>query len=147
MPVLVGKYLNKIDQKNRIFVPAKHRDILGSFFYINSSSERECIDCYSEQEFNKRYMKVLNNDGKYVSDYDLAMDFFAEANDVAVDSQGRITIPQELIEKAGITEVALVIGKGDHIEIWDKATWEAYYTDASNNFEEVAENLSDLIND
>ena len=37
--------------------------------------------------------------------------------------------------------------KISNIEIWDKATWETYYTDASNNFEEVAETLNELFND
>ena len=67
------------------------------------------------------------------------------ASDCTLDNQGRIQIPSFLSRMVNITKECIIIGANDHIEIWDKATWDAYYLDASENFEEVAENLSDLL--
>ena len=68
------------------------------------------------------------------------------ATECTLDSQGRIQIPSFLSKPVNIVKECVVIGANDHIEIWDKTTWENYYLEASNNFEEVAENLSDLLN-
>ena len=68
------------------------------------------------------------------------------ATECTLDNQGRIQIPSFLSKPVNITKECVVIGATDHIEIWDKDTWDTYYIDASNNFEEVAENLTDLLN-
>ena len=68
------------------------------------------------------------------------------ATECTLDNQGRIPIPAFLAKPVNITKECEIIGANDHIEIWDKETWDNYYVDASNNFEEVAENLSELLN-
>ena len=68
------------------------------------------------------------------------------ATECTLDNQGRIPIPAFLAKPVNITKECVIIGANDHIEIWDKETWDNYYVDASNNFEEVAENLSELLN-
>ena len=56
----------------------------------------------------------------------LSMWYLAYAADVTADSQGRINIPQPLLEKAKIEKEALVVGMGDHVEIWNPALFAAY---------------------
>ena len=58
------------------------------------------------------------------------------------DKQGRINLPANLIKEASISKECVVVGVLDHIEIWGKEAWDAYYEDASSSLEEVAENLS-----
>ena len=55
---------------------------------------------------------------------DLKRFFFAFANEVIVDKQGRIVIPANLRESAGLSKEAMIIGASSHIEIWDKQRWE-----------------------
>ena len=62
-----------------------------------------------------------------------------------MDNQGRILIPSNLSTPLNIKKECVIVGANDHIEIWDKNAWENYFEEANANFEEVAENLSDLL--
>ncbi|MBR2577657.1 MAG: division/cell wall cluster transcriptional repressor MraZ, partial [Erysipelotrichaceae bacterium] len=70
----------------------------------------------------------------------------SNATECTLDNQGRILIPGNLAEPVGIKKECVIVGANDHIEIWDKETWDSYFEEASKSFEEVAENLSDLLN-
>ncbi len=70
--------------------------------------------------------------------------FFAGAVDTAPDKQGRFIIPQYLKDYAGIKRETVVIGVSNRIEIWDKKSWQAYYENSSESFEQVAENMLNL---
>ena len=69
----------------------------------------------------------------------------ANACECTLDNQGRILIPANLSGSVNIAKECVVVGANSHVEIWDKATWNAYMDDASENFEDIAESLSDLI--
>jgi MraZ protein len=60
--------------------------------------------------------------------------FFASARETEVDPQGRIKIPQELIDHAGLDRDVVLIGVSDRIEIWAKEKWEEYYSKADTSF-------------
>ena len=75
-----------------------------------------------------------------------------------LDNKGRIIIPSKFREELhssfiltrgplGIKKECVIVGANDHIEIWNKETWDEYLLEANANFEEVAENLSDLLED
>ena len=59
---------------------------------------------------------------------------FSGADEHRPDAQGRITIPAELREYANLTKECVVSGSGEYLEIWNKATWEAYDADTDENF-------------
>ena len=71
----------------------------------------------------------------------------ARACECSLDNQGRIAIPQFLAKPVNIEKECVVVGANDHIEIWDKKTWEAYYAEASESYEDVAEELSELMSE
>ncbi len=131
MLMLAGKYYNKLDQKNRMFVPAKFREALGQEFYLTLSKNKDYIQCYSEAEFTKKYEnEIENNTGEYLSDEDARISLFSDTETVSVDSQGRITIPPELAEKIGLKDTALVTGMGNFVAVWNAEVFEARRTRA-----------------
>ena len=69
----------------------------------------------------------------------------SRATECTLDNQGRIQIPSFLSKSVNIEKECAIIGVNDHIEIWDQKTWNSYYDEASANFEEVAEEISDLL--
>ena len=65
--------------------------------------------------------------------------FFAQAEGVEADSQGRFRVPPTLFEQAGLKDEVVLIGVRDHIEIWDVERWDAYFAAKQENYDQIAE--------
>ena len=144
--MFIGEYQHNLDAKGRIIIPSKFRDELHTTFILNKGLDG-CLAIYSLNQWEKMIEQIskLPSTKKDARLYTRMI--ASTATECSLDNQGRIQIPSFLSIPANLTKECVVIGANDHIEIWDKATWDAYYLDASNSFEEVAENLSELIND
>ena len=144
--MFIGEYRHNLDAKGRIIVPSKFRDELHTTFILTRGLDG-CLTIYSLKQWEKLFEEVdkLPTTKKAARQYVRMLT--STATECTLDNQGRIQIPSFLSKPVNITKECVVVGANDHIEIWDKSTWETYYTDASNSFEEVAENLSELIND
>lgn len=128
MQYFIGSYEHNVDPKNRLFVPAKFRDGLTGTFNISvfRSKEFPCIQCFREDKFQPYVEQVIESEPDINLQRRLQIWYLGFASDVTVDSQGRINIPQKLLDKAKIEKEALIIGMGNHVEIWNPALFEAY---------------------
>ena len=70
--------------------------------------------------------------------------FFAGATECEVDKQGRILIPQNLREYAGLEKDIYIIGVSTRVEVWDKDKWENYSGDENVSSEKIAEKMAML---
>lgn len=70
--------------------------------------------------------------------------FFSGAIEVEIDKQGRINIPAKLREYAHLEKDCTVIGVSNRIEIWNRQTWNDFYDESEDSFEEIAEDLIDF---
>jgi len=61
-----------------------------------------------------------------------------------LDKQGRINIPQTLLDYAKIEKECRIVGVSDRIEIWSNEKWEAFADEAAENFEDIAETMIDF---
>ena len=143
--MFIGEYQHNLDSKGRIIVPSKFREELHTTFILTRGLDG-CLTIYSLKQWEKLFEEVnkLPTTKKAARQYVRMLT--STATECTLDSQGRIQVPQFLSKPVNITKECVVIGANDHIEIWDKNAWENYYVDASNSFEEVAENLSELLN-
>ncbi len=143
--MFIGEYSHNLDSKGRIIIPAKFRDELHSTFILTRGFDG-CLTIYSLEQWNKLFEEInkLPTTKKAAREYIRML--AGNAGECTLDNQGRIQIPTYLSGPVGITKECSIIGVNDHVEIWDKETWRNYYDMASENFEEVAENLNDLIN-
>jgi MraZ protein len=66
---------------------------------------------------------------------------FASASDEVPDKQGRITVPQQLRDYAGLSRECTVIGANTRVEIWDSAAWDTYLAEQEQPFSDVAEEV------
>lgn len=142
--MFIGEYYHNLDAKGRIIIPAKFRDELNGTFILTRGLDG-CLTIYSTEKWEKIFEEInkLPETRKATRQYIRMLT--ANACECTLDNQGRILIPGNLSNSVNITKECVVVGANSHVEIWDKATWNAYMDDASENFEDIAESLSDLI--
>lgn len=117
--MFMGTYYNSIDSKNRMIVPSKHRDRLGGRCVITKGID-SCLYIYSVSEWEKKVMKFSKLPESDIYVREAMRRFFADAVECEFDKQGRIVIPQELINYAEINKELITMGVMDKIEIWAK---------------------------
>lgn len=116
--MLSGEYIHTLDAKNRLFIPAKHREELGSVFVVVRSIRGNCLKVFSMSEWEKFVAPIKALPRKTSED---TLRFLnRNAAQVSPDSQGRILLPSGLVEHAQITKGAVVVGCGDYSEIWSE---------------------------
>ncbi len=118
--MLMGEYQHNMDLKGRVTVPSKFREDLGDKFYVSKGLDG-CLFVLSSEQWERLVEKVSAipmAQGKAIQRY-----FFSGAAEV---EPGRILIPQNLRDHAGLEKDVTVIGAATRAEIWDTARWNAY---------------------
>ena len=122
---MTGEYQHSLDSKGRLFIPAKLRDELGEVFFVTLSMER-CLCAYSSENWQAFSDKV--NAMPYVKQRKMRP-LFAHATRCELDAQGRVLIPQNLRDFAGLTKSVTVVGNNNHAEFWDSDAWNAVHAE------------------
>ena len=136
---MTGEYQHSLDNKSRLFIPAKLREELGEVFYITLSMDR-CLCAYSAESWQIFSDKV--GAMPYVKQRRMRP-LFAHAAWCELDSQGRTIIPQNLRAYAGLTKNVTVVGCNNHAELWDSEAWKAVYETESTP-ENIAAAMEEL---
>lgn len=125
---MYGQYNRNIDEKNRIAVPAKLRDDLGSKFYLTIGLEG-VVEIRSEKEFNN-FISFLTAQSQYDTNARMVRRFWlSNSQEVELDSQGRFVVPKQFLTAAAIQKEALFIGVGNLVELWGIQKYENYNKD------------------
>ena len=138
--MFLGTHTLRLDDKGRLFLPAKYREELSAGLVLTKGQER-CLYVFPETEF-ARITEALRSapvTAKAVRDYSRV--FFASASDEIPDRQGRITIPPGLRSYAGLQRDCAVIGANTRLEIWDAEAWEAYLAQQEDAFSDASEEV------
>ena len=138
--MFLGTHTPRLDDKGRLFLPAKYRDELAGGLVITKGQER-CLYVFPLAEFG-RITEVLRTapvTGKAVRDYSRV--FFASASDELPDKQGRITIPPALRQYAGLQRDCAVVGANTRLEIWDARAWQGYLDQQEDSFSAASEEV------
>jgi MraZ protein len=138
--VFLGTYTPRLDEKGRLFLPAKFRDDLAEGLVMTKGQER-CLYVFAEADFAAYADKIRQAplSAKAVRDY--ARVFFASAEHEVPDRQGRVTVPPALRQYAALTRDCAVIGASNHVEIWDADAWERYLSASEQAFAEIEEEV------
>jgi len=145
-----GKFEHTIDEKGRVSVPARFRELLQATnddrvvitnFLMAST---RCLDVYphaawlqleerlhTKPQFDQRVMRFQNY-------------YVANAHECVLDKQGRILLPTPLREYAGLQRDVVFTSALDKFRIWDRAQWNKVFGDAEQAFVARPEDLSDL---
>jgi MraZ protein len=145
-----GTFEHTIDDKGRVSVPARFREVLLANnddrvvitnFFIGSV---RCLDVYAlaawqrleerlqqRPQFDPRVMRFQNY-------------YIAAAHDCVIDKQGRILLPPNLREYAGLNRDVVFTSAMEKFRIWDGAQWKAVFGDAERELMERPEELQEL---
>lgn len=143
--MFLGTYEHVIDEKGRLFIPAKLRggDSTQGVSYILTRGLEECLYLYDAQEFHRKVVEKLDTlpvknqkEGRAFKRFILSA-----AQDAPLDDMGRILIPKMMIAHAGLKKEVTILGVGGRIELWSSARWAAYSKKAATTFEKLGEQL------
>jgi MraZ protein len=135
-----GTYTPKLDDKGRLFLPAKFREDLADGLVVTRGQER-CLTVWSMSDFQKLTDRLREAPVTNKGTRDYVRMLFAAASQEIPDKQGRINIPSVLRDYASLTKDVMVIGAMNRIEIWDPTSWQEY----SEAQEQVFSDLSDEV--
>jgi MraZ protein len=139
-----GEYTHTLDDKDRFILPAKFRDKIRQLekkrFFMTLGLDG-CLFLFHEEVWEglEAKLKVLPFTKQQSRFFNRL--FFSRAQEVELDSQGRVNIPGYLKEISGIKKEIIIIGVSDRIEVWDKEAWNKFCGDNDGKFEEVSERL------
>ncbi len=127
-----GRHRHTLDAKGRIIIPACYREDLGSGFLLMRGDE-ECLLVYPGSELEKFSAKFAELPSTDRSAQAYIRMFLSGMSRCDFDNQGRILIPADLREYAGLEKEAVVIGAYNRVEIWSRDKWEAYTAASREN--------------
>jgi len=141
--MFMGEYQHTIDDKGRMIIPSKFRDALGASFIITRGLDN-CLFVYprSEWEVLEQKLKALplmKSDARAFTRF-----FFSGATECELDKQGRVNIPNNLLQYSKLDKDCVVLGVSNRVEIWSKENWEGYFEQSEESFNEIAEKLVDF---
>ncbi|MDP9293945.1 MAG: division/cell wall cluster transcriptional repressor MraZ [Actinomycetota bacterium] len=124
-----GTFEHTLDAKHRLTVPSKFRGALAGRAFLVKGVDR-CISVYPEQTYSAMTHAALAGLNPFSPEArELRRFFNANAEDVELDSAGRVMLPRTHLEHAGIDRQVVILGAGDSLELWDRETWKTYETD------------------
>jgi len=141
--MFMGEFQHSIDEKGRIIIPAKFRDLLGTSFVVTRGLD-QCLFVYPVTEWEQLEQKLktlplMKSDARAFTRF-----FFSGATECEWDKQGRVNIPSNLRQYAKLEKECVVLGVSNRVEIWSRSTWEQYFEQSEESFNEIAEKLVDF---
>ena len=133
--MFLGTHSPNLDDKGRLFLPARFRDVLEPGVVITKGQEN-CLYVFKKEDFQVRAALLQQASLTQRSAREYGRMFFSSAHDDTPDKQGRVTIPLTLRTYAKLTKDCVVLGANDRLEIWDAAEWQAYEARADVTFSE-----------
>lgn len=141
--MLMGEFKHNIDAKGRLIVPAKFRDDLGERFIVTRGLDG-CLFGYPQEEWKELEAKLKQLPLAKKESRAFTRFFYSAATECTLDKQGRINLPQTLIDHAALEKACYVIGVSERFEIWSEERWSDFSTEAEENFEDMAEEMIDF---
>ena len=141
--MFIGEYRHTIDDKSRISIPAKFRNILGSSFVMSKGLDK-CLFIFPSNEWTKLEDKIKTLPLTDKNARSFSRFLLGGASECDPDKQGRTIIPGNLREYADLKKDVVIIGLSTRIEIWDTKTWDEYNSSEYANIDEIAINMENL---
>ncbi|MBQ2670114.1 MAG: division/cell wall cluster transcriptional repressor MraZ [Clostridia bacterium] len=129
----VDEYPRQLDERGRLILPAKIREMISETVYVTCSLSDNCLLLFTEEEWSNLSEKV--NKLPTATDRNAAAFvrlFFGRATSATVDKQGRIPVSKRLIDEAGLGKDVVLVGANTRLELWDSAEWERYQKSISD---------------
>jgi MraZ protein len=138
-----GHYQHNLDAKDRLTVPSRFRAALADGVVLAKGLEPSvwvfAPDGYDR--FTQRFLgqtNPLGGKGRM-----LRRHFHGNSYDESLDSAGRIRLPRQLVEHAGLEGPCVIVGADDWFEVWNERRWRSYEREMEAAVSDAAENLAE----
>jgi MraZ protein len=138
--MFLGQFQHTLDEKGRLTVPARFRELLDGGAYITQGLD-QCLVVMTSPSFNHTMENLSAMNMADPNARLLRRVILANAYSIEVDKAGRMLVPQQLREYAKLDGDAIVAGQGDYFEIWSPGAWNEQMKqiqDAQANYERFA---------
>jgi MraZ protein len=133
--MFLGEYRHSVDQKGRLTLPARYRQLLENGGYITQGLDRNLM-VWQKDSFEKLGAQVTRKSITDQTVREFSRVFFGEAERIEWDGSGRILIPQFLRDRHQMNGEVVIKGSGDYFEIWVPSEWSKQMA----NLEKVQDN-------
>jgi len=141
--MFIGEYTYLIDDKKRLAIPAKFRQVLGKKAVITIGLDN-CLFLYPMKEWQKLATKLSKLPLAQADARGFARLMLTGAMEVVMDNLGRILVPDFLKKYGSLEKKVVVAGVYDRIEIWDETKWQEYKNKIGLEAGDMAERLKEL---
>lgn len=141
--LLTGTFERNVDEKLRLALPKPVRESVAgepnpTVLYAAPGTDGS-LALYPERSFEALAEKLSNASPNAAGVRSYSRLFFARAQRIEIDKSGRVRIPKELADLAGINKAVVLVGVRDHIELWDKQHWDGYLEENEPIYDQIAE--------
>lgn len=141
--MFMGEYHHNLDNKGRLIIPAKFRNQIGKLIVFTRGMEG-CIFGYPISEWQKIEAKLAQLPLTKKNARNFMRIFYSGAMETEFDKQGRVNFSITLKKYAGLKQECIIIGVSNRIEIWSAERWQKFSEQASEDYDDIAENLDDI---
>jgi len=124
--MFLGEYKHNLTKGNRLALPSKIRGEIETSEIVLAQGFETCILGYQKTTWEEISKTELVKPVSEAEARKIRRQLFSGAILVEIDQQGRIVIPKNLLDYAKVKTEAVVIGAGDHFEIWNPLNWQKY---------------------
>jgi len=140
--MFLGEFQYRIDDKGRIPIPPRYRKELVDGLVVMPGPEK-CLSAYTPEEWSKQAERITASSIAPSKLRRLSRALFGGAFSLSLDGQGRIALPQQLRQYAGIDDEAVVVGANTSLELWNKDLWEAEKLSSQEQVWQIIEGLEE----
>lgn len=124
--VFFGEYQVNFSGTGRLLLPKKVRELLKGNVFILTKGFGNCLSGYDKDDWEKRASELLNPSLLQPTDMNERRSIFSAMTYLEIDDQGRFVVPKNLLEYGRLKDRVIIIGVGDHFEIWSYEEWKKY---------------------
>tara|TARA_R110002050_G_scaffold3748_3_gene19499 strand:- start:4314 stop:4778 length:465 start_codon:yes stop_codon:yes gene_type:complete len=141
----IGTYDCKADSKGRVMLPVALKNqmspVINDGFVVKRSVFQPCLELYPMAEWNLLMQKMNKKNRFKKKNNDFIRRFSAGVKVVEIDATGRLLIPKNLVDVAGITKEVVLSSAINIVEIWDKDNYEKVLEETAEDFASLAEEV------
>ena len=150
MKPIFGEYDCRLDAKGRFLLPSGLKKQLPegeqNEFVINRGIDK-CLVIYPISVWEKELKKIYSRNQFMAKNRAFARKYINGATRLELDGSSRVLIPKRLAEHAAIAQDIVLVAANDRIEVWDKATYEAWLGDDKHDMEKLSEEVMGSLGD
>ena len=142
--LFTGTYQRSLDGKGRVLLPKKMRALIadGQVLFLTPGTDH-CLELHTNESLDRLASQANQSRSNSKTVRSFSRLFYAQAEQLDLDTQGRIRIPARLAKWSGLEKEIAIVGVGYNWEIWENANWQEYFANHARDFDWVHQSTFD----